>query len=109
MSTLKSNYLLQYINSTTRVVKNSPVGRQWVIRRTKFGANNSKKVCCFQFGVILKDTACMFLFHRRLVGVDGFADAAELEERVERTGSGHKSLWLPTYHSVTKQKHFNGS
>lgn len=26
----------------------------------------------------------MFLFHRRLIGVDGFADAAELEERVER-------------------------
>lgn len=26
-----------------------------------------------------KDTSCMFLLHRRLGGVDGFADAAQLE------------------------------
>lgn len=27
-----------------------------------------------------KDTSCMFLLHRCLSGVDGFADAAQLEE-----------------------------
>lgn len=31
-----------------------------------------------------KDTSCMFLLHRRLGGVDGFADAAQLEGEDER-------------------------
>lgn len=93
MSALKTSYLyrthdyiVQYIKQgNSPVVKNSPV-----IRHSGLSGIQSlehiiaKKVYCSQFGVILKDTACMFLFHRRLVGADGFADAVELEERGEK-------------------------
>lgn len=30
---------------------------------------------------IIEDTSSMFLFHRYLSGIDGFADAAELKEK----------------------------
>lgn len=42
-----------------------------------------KLIFFFDFFFFLKDTSCMFLLYRRLSGVDGFADAAQLggEER----------------------------
>lgn len=37
----------------------------------------SVRKCDFLF-VVVKDTSSMFLLHRRLGGVDGFTDAAQL-------------------------------
>lgn len=37
---------------------------------------HSKSMSFFPF--LFKDTSCMFLLHRRLGGVDGLADAAQL-------------------------------